>query len=132
MQDHRGAFEVGHRLQFQCQQCEHQIVFSVLDHQSFCGDLACLCCGQHYRFDDATLLRQLRQFEALCRQIHASQEILGKTAIAMDVGTHHVKVPFNLLLTRLSSVLELSINGKKTEIHFRIEPVKDISEVMCG
>ncbi|MBS0623391.1 MAG: hypothetical protein JSS62_02090 [Verrucomicrobia bacterium] len=130
-ENNKPAFEVGHRLQFQCQQCEQPILFSVLNKQGFSEVLTCSCCGQHYRFDDATLVRQLGLFEALCRQIHASQEILGKTAIAMDVGTHHVKVPFNLLMTRLSSVLELKINGKTTEIIFRIEPVKDVSEVLC-
>lgn len=126
LQDH--VIEVGHRLQLQCQQCDQPIEFSVLETRA--QGLQCSCCGQQYRFDDLSLIRQLRQFEALCRQIHASQEILGKTVIALNVGEHHVKVPFNLLMTRFSSVLELNINGKKTEILFRIEPVKDVAEVL--
>lgn len=116
--------EVGHRLQFKCQQCDSPVDFSVLE--DFDGEIHCGCCEQSYRFDDETLLRQLHLFEALCRQIHDSEEILGSTSIAIDVGSHHVKVPFNLLLTRMSSVLDLTIDGKKMEIHFRIEPVKDI------
>ena len=122
--------QIGHKLQFHCQECDQPIVFSVLDPTHFQGIVSCSECGCKYAFDDETLLRHLQQFEGLCRQIHASEEILGTTAIAIDVGTHHVKVPFNILLTRLSSVIELNINGKKSSISFRVEPLKDIPEVL--
>ncbi|MCB1180417.1 MAG: hypothetical protein KDK55_00140 [Chlamydiia bacterium] len=123
--------QVGHRLQFNCQACGSPILFSVLDVQEFSDVISCSECGKRYSFDDKKLLRQLRQFEALCRQIHASKEILGSTAIAIDVGSHHVQVPFNILLTRLSSVIELSIGGKKSVIAFRIEPLEDIPAAIC-
>lgn len=119
--------QVGHKLQFHCQLCQESIVFSVLDPDHFGNIVACEGCGKKYAFDEA-LLKHLKQFEALCRQIHASEEILGSTAIAVDVGTHHVKVPFNILLTRLSSVIELKIDGKKVVIAFRVEPLRDIPE----
>ncbi len=121
---------VGHRLQFHCQQCEEPILFSVLDREHFTKVAPCPSCGCKYAFDDETLLRHLMQFEALCQQIYASEEILGSSAIAIDVGNHHVKVPFNILLTRLSSVIELNINGKKSTIVFRVEPLKDIPETL--
>lgn len=120
----------GHKLQIHCQKCNQPILFSVLDSENFQEIVACEGCGCKYAFDDATLLRHLKQFEGLCHQIHASQEILGQTAIAIDVGSHHVKVPFNILLTRLNSVMELNINGKKSSIHFRIEPLKDVQEAI--
>lgn len=116
----------GHKLQFHCQECEAPIQFSVLDSEQFNKVVACEACSCKYAFQDETLLRHLKQFEALCQQIYASEEILGRTAIAIDVGTHHVQVPFNILLTRLSSVIELNINGAKTVIYFRVEPLKDI------
>jgi hypothetical protein len=121
--------QIGHKLQFHCQECESPILFSVLDRENFAKIVACGSCGQKYAFDDETLLKHLRQFEALCQQIYASEEILGSTAIAIDVGSHHVKVPFNILLTRLSSVIELNINGKKSVIFFRVEPLKDVPAV---
>lgn len=124
--------QVGHKLQFNCQDCDHPILFSVLDQNEFSGGVSCCECGRKYVFEDKTLLRHLKKFEALCRQIHAAEEILGDTSIAIDVGSHHVKVPFNILLTRLSSVIELSIKGKKTVIAFRIEPVQDVSEVLAS
>lgn len=95
----------------------------------------CPRCGKKYAFDEA-IMRQLRQFEALCKQIHASKEILGNSSIAIDVGSHHVKVPFNILLTRLSSVIELNMGGKNITIAFRVEPLKDVEELSiaknCG
>ena len=118
--------QIGHKLQFHCQECESPILFSVLDREHFTKTVPCEMCGRKYAFDDETLLRHLTQFEALCRQIYASEEILGNTAIAIDVGNHHVKVPFNILLTRLSSVIELNFNGKKSVIFFRVEPLNDI------
>lgn len=117
---------MGHKLQIHCQGCEGPILFSVLDQEGFNGIVPCKKCGKKYAFQDETLLRHLQQFEALCKQIHASSEILGGTAIAIDVGSHHVKVPFNILLTRLSSVIELNVGGEKFSVSFRVEPLKDV------
>lgn len=116
---------MGHKLQIHCQGCEGPILFSVLDEEDFSGVVPCPNCGKKYAFQDETLLRHLHQFEALCKQIHASSEILGGTAIAIDVGSHHVKVPFNILLTRLSSVIDLNVGGEKFSVSFRVEPLKD-------
>lgn len=122
----------GHKLQFHCQECDTPILFSVLDRVHFSKVVSCNGCGQKYAFDDETLLRHLTQFEALCHQIYVSEEILGSCGIAIDVGDHHVKVPFNILLTRLSSVIELNIHGKKLDIFFRVEPLKDVPEALLA
>lgn len=123
--------QTGHKLQFQCEDCESPVVFSVLDREHFRSLVVCSYCGKKYAFDDETLLQHLYQFESLCREIHSAKDILGKTAIAIDVGSHHVKVPFNILLTRLSSVMELNMNGKKVDIAFRVEPLKDVPEALA-
>ena len=78
-----------------------------------------------YAFTDPTLTRQIKKFEALCCKIHDAEEILGNASVGVDVGTHHVKVPYKLLLTRLSSSLDLIMNGQTVSITFRIEPVQD-------
>lgn len=118
--------QVGHKLLIHCQSCDAPILFSVLDRENFKKIIPCPKCGQKYAFEDETLLRHLHQFESLCRQIHASEEILGGTSIAIDVGSHHVKVPFNILLTRLSSVIDLDVGGRKFSVAFRVEPLKDV------
>ena len=106
---------------------KNPILFSVLDKEHFGKEVRCSHCEKRYVFDDETLVRHLELFEGLCAQIYRSQEILGKSSIAIDIGTKHVKVPFNLLLTRLNSVIELDINGKKSEIAFRLEPIVEVA-----
>lgn len=115
----------GNVLEFDCQKCEKAIRFSLfeLDHHS---DLTCSHCWEKYILDDEILIRQLKQFEALCCQIQKSEEILSSTAIGIDVGTHQVKIPFKLLLTRLSSCLDLEIGDQKKVITFRFEPLMDM------
>ena len=75
--------------------------------------------------EQAAHVRQVKKFEALCRVIHESEEILGHASVGVDVGEHHVKVPYKLLLTRLSSSLELNMNGNTVSIAFRSEPTKE-------
>lgn len=118
----------GHQLQFSCIQCKEPIPFSILDSNLAKTPLQCPHCHKTYAFCDQNLLHKLNKFEALCRQIHESEEILGDTAVAIDVGAHNVKIPYRLLLTRLSSVLELNMGGHRVDIAFRIDPLKDVPE----
>lgn len=117
----------GHKLSFSCLLCEKAIHFSILNTQQGLN-LACPHCSKIYALNNEKLLQQLKKFEGLCRQIHESEEILGNTAVAIDVGPHHVKVPYRLLLTRLNSTLELIMENRRVEIAFRIEPLKDVPE----
>lgn len=112
-------------LQFNCQSCKQPIPFSVFQleqHES----LKCEHCQKKYAFSDESLLRQLKKFEALCRQLIASEEILSNTAVGIDIGEHKVKIPYRLLLTRLNSTLDLMIGNQPVAISFRIEPLKDL------
>ncbi len=114
----------GHSLHFKCLTCGAPIFFSIFDLEKK-EPLPCPGCAKKYAFSDPNLIRQLQKFEALCRQIHASQEILGNTSVGIDVGEHHIKVPYKLLLTRLSSSLDLTMDGHLVTIVFRIEPTKE-------
>ena len=111
----------GHTLQFKCLSCQSPVTFSILTLDSE----PAICCQpvkKNTPSHDPVLIRQLKKFEALCRQIQDSEEILGSASVGVDVGEHHVKVPYKLLLTRLSSSLDLNIGGQKVSIFFRIEP----------
>lgn len=114
----------GHQLEFKCQGCEHLMTFSVFDLDNH-PKLVCPSCGKAYLFDDYVLKRQLRKFEALCQQLVDSEEILGAASVGIDIGDRHVRVPYKILLTRLSSVLELKIGDQPLAISFRIEPISD-------
>lgn len=114
----------GQTLHFKCISCANDVEFSIfeLDKEKH---IACEHCEKKYAFNDPDLIRQLKKFAALCKQVRDSEEILGSANIGIDVGEHHVKVPYKLLLTRLNSSLDLNIDGKKMSIQFRMEPTKD-------
>jgi hypothetical protein len=121
--------QVGNKLEFNCLECNEPITFSLLSPKT-CGEiLSCTKCRKQYVFDDKTILQHLLQFEALCQQIHDSQDILGNTSVAVEIGSHEVRIPFKILLTRLSSVMQLKIGEENLDIKFRVEPIKDIQEV---
>lgn len=118
----------GHSLCFKCLSCSSSINFSIFDLDHF-ASIDCQTCSKKYAFTDSTLMKQIKKFEALCCAIHNAEEILGNASVGVDVGTHHVKVPYKLLLTRLSSSLDLIMNGQTISITFRIEPVQDLQTI---
>jgi len=87
-------------LEFKCTECNHPVYFSVLNDQQLSKTITCEKCDKKYLLG-TQILSQLKQFEALCKQIQQSKEIFGQSAVAIDVGPHQVKIPFQLLLTRL-------------------------------
>lgn len=116
----------GHRLQFSCQNCQHPVNFSVIDLDEQGEVVACQECQKRYSLNDKTLTRQLRKFEALCRQIVDSEEILSNTSVGINVEGHQVSIPYKLLLSRMTSQLELKMGDQKILITFRLEPLKDL------
>jgi hypothetical protein len=119
------------QLEFHCQQCKHPISLPIfqleLESQVQPWTISCSHCQKKYLFQDETLKRQLKKFAALCQQLQDSEEILGQTAVGIDVGEHRVKVPYKLLLTRLNSLLELRIGEEDFSFVFRVEPLKLIN-----
>lgn len=113
----------GSNLEFNCIECEKPVFFSIAN---LAKDFRVECsgCEKTYLFNDDTLMRQLHKFQSLCEKIHECEEILGNTSVGIDVGKQQVKVPYKLLLTRLSSCLELNIGNKPLTIYFRFEPME--------
>lgn len=118
----------GHFLQFCCQTCHHPVQFSVFEIEQR-PTVGCRECGLIYDFNDAALKRQLKQFEELCRQIHASEEILSHTSVALYLGDREIKIPYKLLLSRLNATLDLTVGHRPLTITFRIEPALDTFEL---
>lgn len=111
-------------LAFECQSCKKSVELPLHSLDAY-PEITCLSCSTTYRLDDPVLVRQLKKFHALCSQIYESQEILSMATIGVDVGQTKVKIPFKLLLTRLSSYLDLTIGGKPLTISFRFEPLNE-------
>lgn len=114
----------GHLLEFECVDCRTPIAFSVTT--TDLKPIHCKHCKKIYAFNDPVLVRQLKKFQDLCRQIHESEEILGMTHVGIDVNGHSIKVPYRILLTRLNSSLDLVLGDQPISIRFRIEPSKDL------
>ena len=115
----------GHTLQFNCIDCKQPVHFSVFDVEES-RPIACPGCSKKYAFSDPILARQIKKFDALCRQIRDSEEILSHASVGVTCGEHQVKVPYKLLLSRLNSHLDLKIGDQPISITFRIEPVQDV------
>lgn len=115
----------GYILEFDCHSCEQPVSFSVFELDKPGCEVKCDNCKQQYKLQDEVLNRQLKKFTALCKQLIESEEILSTAAVGIDVGEHHVKVPFKILLTRLNPVLDLVIGDRPISIRFRIEPTKE-------
>lgn len=122
--------QIGSSLEFLCVQCKDAIVFSVLHSEKYKAPITCGNCKKQYLFDDATILKDLKKFEALCQQIHFSRDILGISSVAVNISSHEVKIPYKILLTRLNSTIDLKFEDKSISIRFRIEPIKDFEEVL--
>lgn len=125
-QSEKAHFQKGRTLCFPCTQCQSIVSFSIFELENTDGEVKCSQCNQCYQFSDPNLRRQLKKFEALCRTIKDSEEILGSTAVGVDVGQQKVKIPFKLLLTRFNSCIELNLEGQKLTISFRLEPCQHI------
>lgn len=116
----------GQFLEFECLECKEAVNFSIFDLDKSDSPIVCSGCEKHYLLEDETLKRQLRKFEALCRQIVDCEEILGNTSVGVRVESKEVKIPYKLLLTRFNSSLELTIGDQKVSILFRMEPNLDL------
>lgn len=115
----------GHSLEFNCISCSKPVPFSIFQQDQRRLDLTCDHCQKKYAIEDEVLLRQMKKFADLCKQLIDSEEILSETSIGIDVGNHQVKIPYKLLLTRFNSSLDLKIGDQILKITFRIEPLTD-------
>jgi hypothetical protein len=112
-----------HNLEFDCCCCKESIVFSLFSLQEA---LQCAKCAAEYHLQDEGLKRQLELFVALCQQVRDSKEILANTSIGIDIAGHSVAIPYNLLLTRFTSSLNLMIGKESVAIRCRVEPITDL------
>lgn len=110
-------------LQFACSECCTPLKFSALDVKRLHEPLTCHGCGNRYVLSDKRLQRQLHQFEALCRQVRESEEILSSSCVRLTVDGQEVKVPFRQLLTRFTCSLDLDVGGKPLSVAFEVEPM---------
>ncbi len=86
--------------------------------------VVCPKCHRAYAFDEA-LRGKLEKMVTLMTAIRDSQDILGDSAVSVNVAGGEVRVPYALLLTRLNTVITLDFGGKKVDFCFRAEPMAE-------
>ena len=81
----------------------------------------CPVCQRAYDLDPA-LRDKLERMAALISAIRNAEDVLGDSAVSVNVAGGEVRVPYALLLTRLNTLIALEIEGKTTDFHLWVEP----------
>ena len=115
----------GHSLSFPCTACSEDVTFDLRSLQQGPIQLHCKGCKKPFVFEEGPLLVQIRKFLKLVEVLKDSEDILSMTSVAIRIGEKEVQIPYKLLLTRLTSNLEIEMEGKKVHLLFRSEPAKD-------
>jgi hypothetical protein len=119
----------GKELEFNCPACKSAVAFSPIELEKKGFKCACHSCNRLFLFDDPQLKADLKSFSALCYAIKNAERILGDVSVGVDVGQQQIKIPYKLLLTRLNPHLKIRVGEELVEIHFRMEPLKEIGSV---
>jgi len=104
--------------------CEKNIQFDLLKLKDDNGKITCQNCHRIYEFEKA-FLKKLEKLRVLILAVQDAEDILGDCNVAIVTPSGEVKVPYRLMLTRLNTLISLSLNGKRRDFNFRVEPLND-------
>lgn len=104
--------------------CDYEIGFNIMDLIRQDGALQCPQCHRLYQFDKEFLdkIRRLREMILAVRQ---AEDILDQTSIGVTTLTGEIKLPYRLLLTRMTTIFNVDIEGKKVDFLFRTDPLNE-------
>ncbi len=110
-------------IEFECVKdgCKQTIGFSLRPGQKD-QEISCAACGNAYHLDQ-DLLQKIKTFESLVKAVKDSRDILGHTSVGVTVDGKTVKIPYRLLLTRMTTMLDLKIGDQALTLRFRVEPL---------
>ena len=108
---------------FECMEpsCDGVVAFNLANVLDDNFQALCPKCHRAYEFEDE-IKGKLAKFVELIKAVRAAEDILGNCEVAVNVGDKAVKIPYVLLLTRLNTIVTLSVGGEKVDFHFRVEP----------
>lgn len=104
--------------------CDGDIRFNIMDMVKQNGVVQCPCCHRIYQFDEQfqDKLQRLRKMVLAVRQ---AEDLLDSTNIGVTTLMGEVKLPYRLLLTRMTTVFSVEVEGKKVDFFFRTEPLNE-------
>lgn len=109
------------RIELNCVGCGHAVEFSLLDLNPDTL-LTCKECSKTYSFTPE-LADQIKRFSKLLETVYESRDLLGQASIGIKVKDEEVKIPYQLLLTRLNSLLSLKMGDQEMTFRFRVNPI---------
>jgi len=114
------------RIDFDCleEDCNTTIQFNLMSLKENQGQVGCPNCHRQYQFD-RSFLKKLEKLRNLVLAVREAEDILGSCNIAITTPAGEVKIPYQLLLTRLNTMISLSVGGHQMDFNFRVEPLQD-------
>lgn len=109
------------RIELNCVACGHAVEFSLIDLNPDTL-LTCKECGKTYSFTPE-LAGQIKRFSKLLETVYESRDLLGQASIGIKVKDEEVRIPYQLLLTRLNSLLSLKMGDQEMTFRFRVNPI---------
>ena len=112
-------------IEFECvkDDCTEVVGFSLREVEKG-SKIVCSACKKEYHLD-RSLVDKLKSFEQLVQAVKSSRDILGNTSVGVTVDKRTVKIPYRLLLTRMTTMLDLKIGDQSLTFRFRVEPLKE-------
>lgn len=116
------------QIEFNCIQngCQQSIHFKLSDIEQNLH-VRCPKCKKEYTFS-SDFVNKLKKFDLLIGAIKESKDILSNVNIAISVKNHQVRIPYNLLLTRMNTLLTLNLGDNQLNFRFRVEPLQEVVE----
>ena len=111
-------------IDFECvkEDCNDAVQFSLRQAERD-QKIVCSSCKKEYHLDKS-LVEKLKSFEHLVQAVKSARDILGNTSVGVTVERRTVKIPYRLLLTRMTTMLDLKIGDQALTFRFRVEPLK--------
>ena len=111
------------KIDFCCldEKCSGVVAFDLREIAEKDFQARCPVCQRAYTLDPA-LRDKLERMMALISAIRNAEDILGDSAVSVNVAGGEVRVPYALLLTRLNTLITLEIEEKATDFHLWVEP----------
>ena len=111
------------RIDFRClaEGCNGIVEFDLREVAGKDFQPVCPVCRRSYVLD-AELRDKLERMMKLIVALRNSEDILGDSAVSINVAGGEVRVPYALLLTRLNTLITLNIGDTPTDFHLWVEP----------
>lgn len=111
------------QIDFECGQagCDGIVKFNLIDLARKNMQVICEKCHSPYEFDEE-LREKFNKLRKLILAVREAESILGDCNVSVTTPGGEVKIPYALLLTRLNTMITLSVGGKKVDFHLWVEP----------